>query len=236
MGFYIDVRASAAAVLGVIERILHLELLNRIGSGDGDARHAERRAPGDIGAVTARVDSVQHEVVVAAACAIGADPLTSGPQLDRVHNIGVRPSRQTENLGVIAIDQRQVDDRSLIDQSSERCILGLRECGLRVNRDLFLCAAEYPLNLQPVRLGNLDPNIVQDERLKSERANRYVIATRRQEWGQEVPLASVVWVRPSRVAVLSITTAAPPNSAPLGSDRSEVGRLASASAGSRPRA
>jgi hypothetical protein len=35
--------------------------------------------------------------------------------------------RQAENLRVITIDQRQVDDSFLIDDSSESGILGLKE-------------------------------------------------------------------------------------------------------------
>jgi hypothetical protein len=40
------------------------------------------------------------------------DLLASSPQLGRVHDVGVRPGRQAENFGVVAIDQWQVDDVS----------------------------------------------------------------------------------------------------------------------------
>ena len=169
--FDVDVRASAAPVLGVIERILDLELLNRIGSGDGDPRSTERSDLGDIGAVTVRIYSVQHEIVVAASCSIGSDLLASGPQLGCVHDIGVGPSGQAENLGVIAIDQWQVDNGLVIDHSSESGILRLQEWGLGAHRDLLLYAVDRQLNLQPAHLGDLNLNTFQDEWSKSKRAD-----------------------------------------------------------------
>src|SRR6267378_4323468 len=97
-GFYIYVRASSAAVLGIIERILDLEFLNGIWRGDRDPSSTERSDLGHIGAITVRIYAVKHEVVVAASCAVGSDLLASGPQLGRVHDIGVRSGRQAENF------------------------------------------------------------------------------------------------------------------------------------------
>src|SRR6202007_3257219 len=146
-----------------VERSLDLELLNGIRSGDRDPCSAERSDLGDIGPITVRIYAVEHEVVVAAACTIGADLLASGPQLGRVHDIGVRPSRQAENFGVVAIDERQFLDRVSIDDSSESGVLSLKERRLGTNRDLFFCAADRQLNLQPAHLGDLNLNTFQDE-------------------------------------------------------------------------
>src|SRR5271166_6839033 len=87
--FDVYVRATSAAVLIIIEGILNLELLNGIRSRNRDSSATERSDLGHIGAVTVRIHAVQHEVVVAASCPIGADLLASGPQLGRVHDIHV---------------------------------------------------------------------------------------------------------------------------------------------------
>ena len=92
--FDVYVRTSSSPILRVIERILNLELLNRIRSGDRDSSATERSDLAHIGAVTVRIHAVQHEVIVAAPCSIGADLLASGPQLGRVHDIRVRSGSQ----------------------------------------------------------------------------------------------------------------------------------------------
>src|SRR5580704_13605090 len=92
-GFNVYVRTSSAAVLSIIERILNLELLNGVRSGDRDSGATERSDLGDVGCITVRIYAVEHEVVVAAARPIGADLLASGPQLGRVHDVGIYPSR-----------------------------------------------------------------------------------------------------------------------------------------------
>src|SRR5208337_3548682 len=126
-------------------------------------------------------------MVVAAARTIGADFLASCPQLGCVHDIGVCSGRQAEDLGRVAIDERQVDDGFLIDDSSQSSVLRLKERRLRANRDLFLCAADWKLNLESAHLGNLSVNSFQDDWLKSGRANRYVIVPRREEWDPVIP-------------------------------------------------
>ena len=73
-----------------------------------------------------------------------------------------------ERLG---FDERQVDDAFVIDDSSQSSVLRLNERGLGANCDLFLCAPDWKLNLEPAHLGNLNLNIFQDEWLKSGRAN-----------------------------------------------------------------
>src|SRR5579863_2659939 len=92
-GFNVYVRTSSAAVLSIIERILNLELLNSIRSGNRDSGSAKRSDFGEVGGITVRIYAVEHEVVVAASRPIGADLLASGAQLGRVHDVGVYPSR-----------------------------------------------------------------------------------------------------------------------------------------------
>jgi len=121
--------------------------------------------------ITVRIDAVQHEIIVAATCTIGADLLASSPQLSRVHDIGVCPGSQAEDLGKVEIDERQVDDGSLIDDSSQSGVLRLNKRRLGSNRDLFFCAADCKLNLEPAYFGNSNLNSCQDEWLKSRRAN-----------------------------------------------------------------
>src|SRR3984893_14947805 len=116
--FNVYVRTCSSAVLGVVEGILNLELLNGVRSGDRDPRSTERSDLGGIGCITVRIHAVQHEVVVAASRTIGADLLVSGPQLGRVHDVGVYPGRKAEDLGKVAINERQVDDGFLTDDSS----------------------------------------------------------------------------------------------------------------------
>src|SRR5260370_21351949 len=159
--------------------------MNGIRSGDRDPGATKRSDLCDVVPVTVRLHTAEHEVVVAASCTIGADLLASGPQLGGVHDIGIRPSRQAEDLGVIAIDQRQVDDSLLIDNSSESSILRLQEWGLGANRDLFLCAADRQLNLQPAHRSDLNLNTFQDQWLQSGCTNRQVIVVGRQEWDRE---------------------------------------------------
>ena len=113
-GFNVYVRTSSAAVLSIIERILNLELLNSIRSGNRDSGSAKRSDFGEVGGITVRIYAVEHEVVVAASRPIGADLLASGAQLGRVHDVGVYPAGQAEDLGKVAIDERQVDDSFLI--------------------------------------------------------------------------------------------------------------------------
>src|ERR1700730_6558468 len=95
----------------------------------------------------------------------------SGPQLSRVHDIRVCSGCQAEDLGKVAIDERQVDDGLLIDDSSQSGILRLNKRWLGTNRDLCLCSADCKLNLEPAYFGNSNLNTVQDEWLKSGRAN-----------------------------------------------------------------
>ena len=141
-GFDVYVRTSSSPILRVVERSLDLELLNGIRSGDRDSGATERSDLGDVGAITVRIYAVEHEVVVAATRPIGADLLASGPQLGGIHDIRVCSGRQAEDLGKVAIDERQVDDGFVIDDSSQSGILGLKERRRGANRDLFLCAAD----------------------------------------------------------------------------------------------
>ncbi len=109
-GFDVYVRASPSPILRVVERSLDLELLNGIRSWDRDPRPTERSDLGHIGAVTVRIHAVQHEIVVAATRTVRANLLASGPQLGGVHDIGVCSGGQAEDLGKVAIDQRQFFD------------------------------------------------------------------------------------------------------------------------------
>jgi hypothetical protein len=56
-------------------------------------------------------------------------------------------------------------NRGPTNNPPQSAVLGLKERRCGANRDLFLCAAERELNLQPVHLGNLNLNTIQDERL-----------------------------------------------------------------------
>src|ERR1700746_152416 len=144
-GFNVYVRTSSAAVLSIIKRILNLELMNGIWSGNRDSGATERSDFGDVGCITVRIYAVEHEVVVAASRPIGADLLASSPQLGCVHDIRVCSGRQAEDLGTVAIDERQVDDGFLIDDSSQSGILRLKERRLGANRGLFLYTGEGQL-------------------------------------------------------------------------------------------
>src|SRR5271170_323618 len=104
--FDVYVRACSSAILGVIERILNLELLNGIRSGNRDSCATERSDLGDVGSITVGIDAVEHEVVVTASRPVGADLLTSGPQLGRVHDICVCSGGQAEDLGKVTIHER----------------------------------------------------------------------------------------------------------------------------------
>src|SRR5260370_24629108 len=115
-------------------------------------------------------------MIVAAARTVRADLLASSPQLYGIHDIRVCSGGQAEDLGKVAIDQRQFFDRVSIDDSSESGVLCLKERRLGANRDLFLCAADRELNLHPAHLGDLNLNTIQDEWLESCRTHRYVIA------------------------------------------------------------
>ena len=187
-GFHVHVRTSSSPILRVVERSLDLELLNGIRSGYRDPGSAKRSDLGEIGAIAVRIHAVEHEIVVAATGAVRADLLASGPQLGGIHDVSIRSSGQAENFGKVAIDQRQFLNRFAIDDSSESGILRLKERRFCANRDLFFCAADRQLNLQPAHLGDLNPNTLQDEWLKSGRANRQIIVARRQEWDREISL------------------------------------------------
>jgi hypothetical protein len=89
-----------------------------------------------------------------------------------VHDIGVCSGRQAEDLGKVAIDERQVDDRLPIDDSPQSRVLRLNKRSFGANRDLFLCAADRKLNLESAHLGDLSMNAFQDDWLKSGRAHR----------------------------------------------------------------
>src|ERR1700739_1177227 len=170
--FDVYVRASSSPILRVVERILNIELLNGIRSRDRDSRSTERSDLGDVGCITVRIYAVEHEVVVAASRPIGADLLASGTQLGCVHDIRVCSGRQAEDLGKVAIYERQGDDGFLIDDSSQSGILRLNKRRLGANRDLFFFAADRQLKFQPAHFGDLNLNTLQDEWLKSGGANR----------------------------------------------------------------
>src|SRR6202007_2751178 len=88
----------------------------------------------------------------------------------------------------MAIDERQVDDGLLIDDSSERSVLSLKKRRLGANVELFLCALDCQLNLQPAHLGDSNLNALQDEWLKSGPANLQVIVARTEERNREISL------------------------------------------------
>lgn len=121
--------------------------MHGIRSRDRDPRSAERSDLSGIGAITVRVRAVQHEIVVAATRTIGVDFLASCSQLGRVHDIGVCSGRQAEDIGKVAIDERQVDDGFPIYDSPQSGVLRLNKRSFGANRDLFLRAAEWKLNL-----------------------------------------------------------------------------------------
>src|SRR5258708_35786246 len=98
--------------------------------------------------------------------------MASGSQLGSIYDIGICSGGQAEDLGKVALDQRQFFDRVSIDDSSESGVLGLKERRLGANRDLFLCAAERELNLQPAHLGDLNLNTIQAAWLESSRTHR----------------------------------------------------------------
>src|SRR5260370_8812568 len=125
--FDIYVGACTAAVLGIIEGILVLELLNGIRCGDRNACTTERSNLGHVGAITIPIHAVEHEVVVATSCTIGPNLLAPPPHLGRIHDIGVRSCRQAENFGVIPMDQRQVDDSFWVNDSSKGAFSGWLE-------------------------------------------------------------------------------------------------------------
>src|SRR6202034_2505638 len=79
--FHVYVRACSSTILRVVEGSLDFELLNGVRSGDCDAGSAERSDLGDIGAVTVRIHTVEHEVIVSATRTIGANLLAPGTQL-----------------------------------------------------------------------------------------------------------------------------------------------------------
>ncbi len=54
-GLYIYIRPSSATILRIIERILNLELLNGVRSGDRDPGAAKRSNLGDVGTVTEQI-------------------------------------------------------------------------------------------------------------------------------------------------------------------------------------
>src|SRR5207249_2031924 len=139
---------------------------------DRDPRSAERSDLSDIGAITVRIHAVQHEIIVAATCTVRADLLASGSQLGGIHDVRVCSGGQAEDLGKVAINQRQFFDRVSIDDSSESGVLSLKERRCGANHDLFLCAAERELNLQSAHLGDLNLNPIQDEWLESCRTHR----------------------------------------------------------------
>src|SRR5258708_27332478 len=93
--------------------------------------------------------------------------MASGSQLGSIYDIGICSGGQAEDLGKVAIDQRQFFDRVSIDDSSESGVLGLKQRRRGANRDLFLCAAERELNLQSAHLGDLNLNTIQHECLQS---------------------------------------------------------------------
>src|SRR5271156_4291109 len=161
--FDVNVRTCSSPILRVVERSLDLELLNGIRSRYRNASSAERSDLRHIGAITVRIHSVEHEIVVATTRTVRADLLASGPQLSGIHDIRVCPGVQAENLGKIAIDQRQFFDHASIDDSSESGVLALKQRRCGANHNLFLCAADRELNLYLAHLGDLNLDICQDE-------------------------------------------------------------------------
>ena len=139
--------SGIAPILRVVERSLNLELLNGVRSWDGDPGATERSDLGHIGAIAICIHAIEHEIVVAAARTVRADLLASGPKLGGIHDISVCSGGQPEDLGKVAIDQRQLFDRVSIDDSSESGVISLKERRCGANRDLFPCAAEREQNL-----------------------------------------------------------------------------------------
>src|ERR1700686_2325466 len=114
--------------------------------------------------------------------------MASCAELGSIHDIGICSGGQAEDLGKVAIDQRQFFDRVSIDDSSESGVLGLKKRRCCANCDLFLCATEREWNLHLAHLSDLNLNIFQDEWLESCRTHRQIIVAGRQELDREIPL------------------------------------------------
>jgi hypothetical protein len=66
--FDVYVRASSSPILGIIEGILNLQLLNGIRSGDRDSGATERSDLGDVGRITVRIHAIERFEGVPPAC------------------------------------------------------------------------------------------------------------------------------------------------------------------------
>src|SRR5262245_63165360 len=158
---YEYIRASAAAILSVVERVLNLELLDRIRRGNRQPAATEISSLGHIGAVAVCIHAVHHEVVVATTRTIRANLLAPGAQLCCIHHIRIRPSRQTEDLRVIAIHEWQGHNCSFIDYASECDALGLEQ--RRFDLDFFCDALYRKFYGNPPHFANLNSYVAQHE-------------------------------------------------------------------------
>ncbi len=179
LGLYDDVGAAASAILSIVERILNLEFLNGVGRGNRQAATTGRSGLSHVGAVAVRVHAVQHEVVVTATRAIGADLLASGSQLRRIHYIGIGSTCQTKNLRVVAICQGQGNNRRLVNHPSECSALGLQQWGSDL--DYFSDAFDRKLDGNPPHFANLNHHLAQEEGLKARHLHRQFILARWQQ-------------------------------------------------------
>src|ERR1700733_294809 len=138
-GFRNDVYVGAGvlAIAGIILASLDLELLKSVGAGNRNRPKRRRRVLWGILEYIRHIDAIHLEIITGVATPVNVDVFRTSPKRGCVVDIRHDSGRQTQNLCVIAGDQRKVREKLVsnhITQSDRRRLDGL---GSRGHSDLL---------------------------------------------------------------------------------------------------
>ena len=132
----VDVGAGAAPISRIVQRRLHVELLDCIRVGDWNAGIPQPITASPCAEVV-DLNAVHLEVVVDAARTIYEHVLRVASKVAGVIYIGLHPGGKIEDLGVIPRREWERFDRLTSHQSTECRALGLYQLGVSMYADFF---------------------------------------------------------------------------------------------------
>ncbi len=173
----VDVCARVLSVRGVVLPDLHLELLNGIGIRNRDT---SAETPAVLNIVGAHAI---HLIVVVLDMDTASGEIAESPaataEFGRVGHIGGDSRIQSDDLGVIACHQGQIDNHLLVGHASKGARFGLQLFGFRGHRDLLAQRAHFEAGIQSLGLGHVHANIGIARQLEARFGDVHAIEARR---------------------------------------------------------
>src|SRR6266542_3225769 len=180
--YNVDVSPGVAAESSVVQAGLHLELLDSVGIGNGNAsgKKAARLAVVDRQAIHLEV-VVASERSVCARSVSNVRAAGTAPYLGGIVHLRRDASRQTNDLRKVARRQRQIGDLRLICDAPQRARFCLQQCSLSGNRHHLLHSSQIEHYIEPRRLCNIDLNTSLNRKLETSPGEFDAIGVRQQQ-------------------------------------------------------